>query len=102
MENVDLARKCISLDCDTIYFTDILTQFRASTSSCCFYFEDLAGKPIFSYLNLDESNRILEVKEKVPISNHANTGRFVHSGVFQVVREFQSCRQVDLILPFFF
>ncbi|CAF1269671.1 unnamed protein product [Didymodactylos carnosus] len=76
MDSVDLSRKTISLDCDTIYFSDILGTFRASESSCCFYFEDRGTKPVFSYLDMSEDNVVHAVKEKVPISTHANTGAY--------------------------
>lgn len=38
----EVKRKSISLDCDTIYFTDVLGTFRACESGCgfSFYFQD--------------------------------------------------------------
>ncbi|KAI3636081.1 hypothetical protein MIR68_005962 [Amoeboaphelidium protococcarum] len=72
------ARKTISLDCDTIYFTDILSKFRAlaTNQSACFYFNDDQDKPVFSYISLDADNKITEIKEKVKISSNANTGAY--------------------------
>lgn len=72
-------RKTISLDCDTIYFHDILTKVRQLPSGHggCFYFEDEGNQPIFSYIVYDEANVITEIQEKKAISTHANTGAYV-------------------------
>ncbi|CAF1208392.1 unnamed protein product [Didymodactylos carnosus] len=58
------------------FYLDGFCTFRASESSCCFYFEDRGNKPVFSYLEMDEDNVVHAVKEKVPISTHANTGAY--------------------------
>lgn len=101
MTDVQLARKTISLDCDTIYFSDALTPFRAlpADSGCSLYFEDDQPDPIFSYITLDgedasadvkdprpssptaiitplETKHISGIAEKVRISSHANTGGY--------------------------
>lgn len=94
MNNAELQKRVISLDCDTIYFSDILADFRKLPSSihgCSFYFEDLGGKPIFSYLSLDpdtgdtnvtaadvepKNQQIRDIREKSAISCHANTGAY--------------------------
>lgn len=70
----DLSRKVVSLDCDTFYKYDVLSTYRQIEQNCVFYFEDTQDKPIYSYLELDENNKILSIKEKVKISSHANTG----------------------------
>ena len=46
MSSAELRRKSISLDCDTIYFSDVLGSFRACESGCgsSFYFEDEGDK----------------------------------------------------------
>ena len=82
MTAAELSRKTISLDCDTIYFEPILERFRAleSAISGCFFFEDKGGRAIYSYLRFDEEGdddmRVVEVREKVMISSHANTGAY--------------------------
>ena len=50
------ARRTISLDCDTFYFTDILTTFRSipDGESATFYFQDDGDVPVYSYIRLDE------------------------------------------------
>eukprot|EP00904_Undaria_pinnatifida_P013269 jgi/Undpi1/9072/HiC_scaffold_26.g11532.m1 len=75
----EVKRKSISLDCDTIYFTDVLGTFRACESGCgfSFYFQDEGEQPIFSYICLEPgTNNILDIQEKVAISRHANTGAY--------------------------
>ena len=72
-----LERKTISLDCDTLYFSDVLTAFKgAANLNATFYFEDSGGKPLFSYLDIDSDSMVVDVREKVPISTHANTGAY--------------------------
>lgn len=79
----DLDKKVLSLDCDTIYFDDIINKFRLQQSehSCSFYF-DATNKPeIFSYLNFDKkSNNILDIREKKwfdgSINKYGNTGAY--------------------------
>ncbi|CAF1162552.1 unnamed protein product [Adineta steineri] len=76
--------KTISLDCDTIYFQPILEKFRRLPSeiNASFFFEDNGGKPVFSYLKLDENltdegyHSVTDVREKIMISTHANTGAY--------------------------
>jgi capsule biosynthesis phosphatase len=88
-----LGRKTVSLDCDTLYFCDVLADFRALRPgvNACFYFEDEGDKPVFSYLHLDADSRVLDVREKVPISKHANTGAYAFTSGL-VLRKF--CGQV--------
>lgn len=46
MSPEELRRKSISLDCDTIYFSDVLGDFRVCGREygCSFYFEDGGDK----------------------------------------------------------
>jgi capsule biosynthesis phosphatase len=86
-----LGRKTVSLDCDTLYFCDVLADFRALPPgvNASFYFEDEGDKPVFSYLQLDAGSRVLDVREKVPISKHANTGAYAFASGL-VLRKFCS------------
>ncbi|CAM9226622.1 unnamed protein product, partial [Scytosiphon promiscuus] len=79
MSSAEAKRKSISLDCDTIYFSDVLGSFRkcAEGHGSSFYFEDEQGKPIFSYIEFESgSNRIVRIREKEAISRYANTGAY--------------------------
>ena len=65
----------IILDCDNFYTCDILQQYRNNrTKNAVFSFEDTLSKPIYSYVKTDAQNRVLEIREKVKISDNANTG----------------------------
>lgn len=78
MNEEELKRKTISLDCDTIYFTNVLESFRNLNSeyNSIFYFNDEGEKPVFSYITLDKEDFVTEVREKVAISKNANTGAY--------------------------
>lgn len=73
-----LSRKTVSLDCDTLYFSNVLSSFREFPAgvSSSFHFTDDGDKPVFSYLELDSEGMIKDIREKVPISRHANTGGY--------------------------
>ncbi|KAK3985140.1 putative phosphatase [Cladorrhinum sp. PSN332] len=84
-----LSRKTVSLDCDTIYWADILTEIRQMPRGHggCFYFKDHSGKPVFSYIKTEDGiERIVDIQEKKAISNNANTGAYV----FPSARELRS------------
>lgn len=79
LDEEDLRRPVISLDCDTIYFSDVLSAFRnlEPNEGCCAYFHDHGSKAIYSYIDLTEENGdIMNIKEKQKISNYANTGGY--------------------------
>mmetsp|Transcript_37079 Transcript_37079/g.66785 ORF Transcript_37079/g.66785 Transcript_37079/m.66785 type:complete len:702 (-) Transcript_37079:128-2233(-) len=78
MDQDHLSRRTVSLDCDTIYFSDILSSLRKLPpgEGASYYFEENSGRPIFSFLKLDEDGRIEDIREKVVISTHANTGAY--------------------------
>ena len=99
MPKEHLKRKTVSLDCDTIYWADVLQNIRDMPKGHggCFYFRDDGDKPIFSYIKTEvkyaypfdtpESlvadavrnglERIVDIQEKKAISNKANTGAYV-------------------------
>ncbi|RDW84824.1 capsule biosynthesis phosphatase [Coleophoma cylindrospora] len=74
-----LKRRTVSLDCDTIYWADVLQDIRDMPEGHggCFYFPDEGDKPIFSYIQTDSKSVITDIKEKIAISNKANTGAYV-------------------------
>jgi len=74
-----LNKKCVLVDCDTFYTTDILSKYRQQTDNAIFCFIDNKDKAIYSYINLDTNNLVMEIKEKQKISNYANTGCYCFS-----------------------
>lgn len=96
MTRLQLARRTISLDCDTIYFSDVLTRVRALPleSGCSLYFRDAGSQPIYSYISFEggpsgdrQGDRITAIAEKVRISSFANTGGYGFSSGF-LLQEF--------------
>lgn len=87
MDEAHLGRKTVSLDCDTIYWTDVLQQVRDMPSEYggCFYFQDNGHRPIFSYIETETQEGpglatievISDIAEKRAISKKANTGAYV-------------------------
>ena len=72
----ELKENTLLLDCDTFYSEDIIKHYKQSNNkNLIFYFNDTEPKPIFSYIKL-EDNKIIEIKEKIKISNNANTGAY--------------------------
>lgn len=76
---IELSRRILSLDCDTLYFSDVLQAFRSlePTQGCSCYFIDKGTAPIFSYIEMKpDTNRITNIAEKIAISRNANTGGY--------------------------
>jgi len=79
MSPAELSRKTICLDCDNLYFSDVLGDFRTLPRRCgaCFYFTDTGTAALYSYLRLGEKDGVvLEVAEKVAITDRANCGAY--------------------------
>jgi capsule biosynthesis phosphatase len=65
------------LDCDTFYEEDIISKYKSSKDkNLIFYFNDTNPKPIYSYINLDDNQRVISIKEKIKTSDNANTGAY--------------------------
>jgi capsule biosynthesis phosphatase len=63
----------LSLDCDNFYTTDIIKLWDGMNSLLTF--NDLNTIPIYSYIKVND-NKIIDIKEKQKISNHACTGAY--------------------------
>lgn len=78
-----LYNRTVSLDCDTIYFADIISRIRKlpPQHGACFYFPDSGTEPLFSYIKTEEDDRgrelIHDLQEKRAISRKANSGAYV-------------------------
>jgi HAD superfamily hydrolase (TIGR01509 family) len=85
-------KKCVLFDCDTFYTQDILEVVRnATNANIVFYTEKFDEPPIYSYISLDSSNKILEIKEKNKISSNANTGCYSFNDIGTLLNQ---CRFV--------
>jgi capsule biosynthesis phosphatase len=77
IDESDLQKEFLILDCDTFYSEDIISKYKSSDNkNSIFYFNDTDNKPIFSYVILDESNCVILIKEKEKISDNANSGAY--------------------------
>ena len=77
--NEELNKKILSLDCDTIYFDDIITKFRTQNDNVTFYFKANDRPEIFSYINTDLTGKLLDIQEKKwfnGVNKYANTGAY--------------------------
>jgi HAD superfamily hydrolase (TIGR01509 family) len=81
IKSVSSLKKCVLLDCDTFYTEDILSIYRINETNSVFYVENTETKPIYSYIKLDTSNKIMEIKEKIKISDNANTGIYCFNDI---------------------
>ena len=79
-----MSRRTVSLDCDTIYFDNILSRVRSLPSGYggTITFDDAGDPPVFSYVETDHRNRVVDIKEKIAISRHANTGAYIFPSGF--------------------
>lgn len=82
-------RPTLLADGDTFYTSDVVGQFRkiAATHNAVFCFHDTQPKPIYSYITMDDADNIKEVKEKVKISDWANTGCYCFRDGAELAKE---------------
>ena len=74
-----LSRKTICLDSNNVYFSNVLGDFRnlRKGKGACFYFNEVESSSYFSYIQMDpQSKRVLDISEKLGISNQANVGAY--------------------------
>jgi len=89
--------KSLVVDCDTFYTEDIVNIFRRSNSNMIFYTKRCNETPIYSYITLspvkveEENYRVLDIKEKIKISDNAATGAL---GFSSTIKLFESCKHV--------
>lgn len=82
INEINKSNKNIILDCDTFYQQDIIDIYRKSIhDNAVFYSIKENEKPIYSYIQIDEESRIMDIKEKHKISNNANTGAYCFENI---------------------
>jgi len=74
-------KTCVLLDCDTFYTVDILSIVREKNSNMVFYVKRENEPPIYSYIQLNENGKIVDIKEKIKISSNANSGCYVFNDI---------------------
>jgi capsule biosynthesis phosphatase len=76
IKHFNIKGNTVLLDGDTWYEEDILGKIRLSDGNLTTYFKSTSIEPIFSYIKLND-NQIVDIKEKVKISDNANSGCYV-------------------------
>jgi len=86
-----LKRPTLLADGDTFYTADVVERFRevGKTHNAVFCFKDTQPKPIYSYITMDAADNIKEVKEKIKISDWANTGCYCFRDGVELAKECQ-------------
>lgn len=72
--NEDRNIPVLCLDSDSFYGCDIISQWDGN--NCIFTFEDMDKNPIYSFIETNENDEIINIEEKEPISNLACTGAY--------------------------
>ena len=72
--NMENDTPVLCLDGDNFYECDVITQWGGE--NCVFTMHDTTPRPIYSYVECNDSSNICDVKEKVKISDHACTGAY--------------------------
>lgn len=76
MSQEELNQLTITIDSDNIYQDDIIEISKKVNTNVIFYHESKEEKPLFSYIKIDDLDRVTEIKEKVKISNNACIGAY--------------------------
>lgn len=83
--------KTLVVDCDTFYTEDIIKVFKNSTENIVFYCHRENENPIYSYILMNDSMEVTDIREKVKISNYCCTGAL---GFSSTVSLFKNCQDV--------
>lgn len=74
----NLKKSTIVVDSDNFYNDDILSHCR-DNKNIIFYKKDYDENPIYSYISIDESDIVTDIKEKEKISDNACVGAYCFS-----------------------
>jgi len=78
LDYFDINGKVVILDGDTWYNENILDKIRGIEENSVLYFDSKNPNPIYSYIQIKDG-LITNIKEKIKISNNANSGCYVFS-----------------------
>ena len=83
--------KCLILDCDTFYTQDIINIFNNSPDNMVFYTKNYDSNAVYSYIELNNESIITNIREKIKISDNANTGAYAFTDIKVL---YQYCKHV--------
>jgi HAD superfamily hydrolase (TIGR01509 family) len=86
INHLPFQKKTVLVDGDTFYLQDILQKFRKirETHNAVYYVKNYEKKPHFSYIEMNEQQKILRIKEKEKISDNANTGVYAFDSIYDL------------------
>lgn len=76
MSKNDIEDLTIVIDSDNIYNDDIIGQIKQINDNLIFYFEDKNEKSLYSYIELNDDDLVINIAEKNKISNNACSGAY--------------------------
>jgi capsule biosynthesis phosphatase len=79
MSKKDLEKNTIVIDSDNFYNDDILARCRTKKENVIFFKKDYDKNPIYSYILIDGSHKVINIKEKEKISDNACVGAYCFS-----------------------
>jgi capsule biosynthesis phosphatase len=72
----ELMETTLVLDSDSFYVDDVVGVSKMFKKNLIFYAEDKGDSPIFSYIKIEESGKVIDIKEKEKISDLACVGAY--------------------------
>lgn len=85
INHFNIKGKIVLLDGDTWYEEDVLSKIRQNDNNLTTYFKSTTLDPLYSYIKLND-DQIVDVKEKVKISDNANSGCYVFKSSEEVLK----------------
>lgn len=85
IEHFNIKDKIVILDGDTWYEENILDKVRDNSNNLTAYFKSKTKEPLYSYIEINE-DKIVNIKEKVKISDNANSGCYVFNDTSLVLK----------------
>ena len=83
IKKISTHNKCFILDCDTFYTENVLDLYRNINDNAIFYTINTTNNPVYSYIKI-ENNIIMDIKEKIKISDNANTGIYCFNNILDL------------------
>jgi len=77
----------LCLDSDNFYLCDVINKWNGD--NCVFTIHDTTPNPIYSYIKINESENIIDIKEKIKISDYACTGAYGFNSII-LLRKYTS------------
>ena len=74
-------KKCVLLDCDAFYTENVLNLYRNVDTNAVFYTLNHDPTPMYSYITFVQDDVISNIKEKIKISDNANTGIYCFNDI---------------------